>query len=210
MSDAGLTGADLPSLRANAKAQAGSTQDLVKQQNAIAAYADPELQNFQRLNELSKKVDTTGIPLLERFLRPGKAAMGDPDAAEFQSLLTSTRTGAARLVNNPALNGVISDSARDEFKSVIDGGGSPDQMLRVLNRITLEINNRRSGIQNQIGGAGVQMHNLANASNVPGAGASGSWDGSNTNPTAGTTITPPGKATERWVIGPDGKARLAQ
>jgi hypothetical protein len=113
MQDAGLTGADLPSLRANAKAQAGSTQELVKQQNAIAAYADPEVQNFQRLNELSKKVDTTGIPFLEQFIRQGKVMSGDPDAAEFNSLITSTRTGAARLLNNPALNGVLSDSARD-------------------------------------------------------------------------------------------------
>lgn len=168
--DAGMTYADLPSIRANATAQVGSTKELVKQQNAIASFAEPEVANFQRLNELTKLVDTTGVPFLEQYLRKGKAMLGSDDAAEFASVVNSSQTGAAKLLNNPNLTGVLSDSARHEMQAVVDGSASPSQMVRVLNRVTMEINNRKLGIANQIRASGQSLHDLsnANASAVPG------------------------------------------
>jgi hypothetical protein len=153
----GMQPSDLGALRANFKAQSGSINKLVPQLNAIEAYEQTAKFNSQRLLDLVDKVDNTGIPVIEAYARRAQKATGDPDVAEFQSVLAQYQTEAARIINNPNLTGVLSDSARHEMQDIIKGDMSAAQLKRVINRLNTEFDFRKNAIKDQIGIAGGAM-----------------------------------------------------
>jgi hypothetical protein len=159
---AGMTPADLGSMRANFKAQSGSINKLVPQLNAIEAYEQTAKFNGQRLLNMVDKIDNTGIPVVEGYARRAQKAVGDPDQAEFQSVLAQYQTEAARIINNPNLTGVLSDSARHEMQEIIGGNMSAAQIKRVVNRLNTEFEFRKNAIKQQVGVAGQSMTNIGN------------------------------------------------
>lgn len=163
LKDAGMTPADLGSMRANFKAQAGSINKLVPQLNAIEAYEQTAKFNGQRLLDLVDKIDNTSIPVIEGYARRAQRAAGDPDQAEFQSVLAQYQTEAARIINNPNLTGILSDSARHEMQEIIGGNMNAAQIKRVVNRLNTEFEFRKNAIKQQVGVAGQSMTNIGNA-----------------------------------------------
>lgn len=162
LKEGGMTPADLGNMRASFKAQGASIGKLVPQLNAIEAYEQTAKFNGQRLLDLVDKIDNTGIPVLEGYARRAKKATGDPDQAEFASVLTQYQTEAARIINNPNLTGVLSDSARHELQEVVNGNMSAPQLKRVVNRLNTEFDFRKNAIKDQIGIAGQSMTNIGN------------------------------------------------
>jgi hypothetical protein len=162
LKDAGMTPADLGNMRASFKAQAGSINKLVPQLNAIEAYEQTAKFNGQRLLDLVDKIDNTGIPVLEGYARRAQKAVGDPDQAEFQSVLAQYQTEAARIINNPNLTGILSDSARHEMQEIIGGNMNAAQIKRVVNRLNTEFEFRKNAIRDQVGAAGQSMTNIGN------------------------------------------------
>lgn len=161
----GMTPADLGNLRATFKAQGASINKLVPQLNAIEAYEQTAKFNGQRLLDLVGKIDNTGIPAIEGYARRAQKAAGDPDQAEFASVLQQYQTEAARIISNPNLTGVLSDSARQELQEVISGNMSAGQLKRVINRLNTEFEFRANAIRGQIGNAGQGMTNLGTGGN---------------------------------------------
>jgi hypothetical protein len=163
LKDAGMTAADLGNMRANFKAQSGSINKLVPQLNAIEAYEQTAKFNGQRLLDLVDKIDNTGIPVIEGYARRAQKAVGDPDQAEFQSVLAQYQTEAARIINNPNLTGILSDSARHEMQEIVGGNMNAAQIKRVVNRLNTEFEFRKNAIRDQVGAAGQSMTNIGNA-----------------------------------------------
>lgn len=162
LKDGGMSAADLGNMRANFKAQAGSIGKLVPQLNAIEAYEQTAKFNGQRLLDMVDKIDNTGIPVIEGYARRAQKATGDPDQAEFQSVLAQYQTEAARIINNPNLTGILSDSARHEMQEIIGGNMSASQIKRVVNRLNTEFEFRKNAIKQQVGVAGQSMTNIGN------------------------------------------------
>ena len=162
---AGMTPSDLGNLRATFKAQGASINKLVPQLNAIEAYEQTAKFNGQRLLDLVDKIDNTGVPVIEGYARRAQKAVGDPDQAEFASVLQQYQTEAARIISNPNLTGVLSDSARQELQEVISGNMSAGQLKRVINRLNTEFEFRANAIRGQIGNAGQGMTNLGAGGN---------------------------------------------
>lgn len=158
LKEAGMSQADLTRLRARAVGEAASTTQLTKQMNAVQAYEGLAKFNAQRILELIDGVDDTGIPAVEGWLRKAKrTGLGDVDAAEFLSVLQTYQTEVARIVNNPNLTGVLSDSARQEIQEVVSGNLSAPQMRRVVNRLNLEMDTRGAAIAQQLEKSGRNM-----------------------------------------------------
>lgn len=153
----GMQPSDLGSLRANFSAQGASIKKLVPQLNAIEAYEQTAKFNGQRLLDMVDKIDNTGIPVVEGYVRRAQKAAGDPDVAEFQSVLAQFQTEAARIINNPNLTGVLSDSARHEMQEVINGNMNAAQIKRIVNRLNTEFEFRKNAIKSQVGVAGQSM-----------------------------------------------------
>jgi hypothetical protein len=130
---AGFSGADTvakrDAVRANASALVGTT----KQYSAVTAYAGTLDKNLSVLEQLADRVDDTGTPVLNRWLRSGKKAVaGDPDVTAFDAQMRLVKTEAARVVNNPNLTGVLTNEAQEEIDKVFGGTGTTTAQIHTL------------------------------------------------------------------------------
>lgn len=133
------------------KADQKSLDKLVPQLDGIEAFEKTANNIGDKLIAISKKVDTTGIPVLERWIRAGKKSVkGDPDVTEFNARMQTWRTETARIINNPNLVGVLSDSARHEMEDVIPNSSSAESIERGVNVLKSEAKTRRDYLSDQV------------------------------------------------------------
>ena len=133
------------------KADQKSLDKLVPQLDAINAFEKTADNIGDKLIAISKKVDKTGVPVLERWVRAGKKSVeGDPDVTEFNARMQTFRTEASRIINNPNLTGVLSDSARHEMEEIIPNAASAEQIERGVNVLKSEAKTRRDYLEDQV------------------------------------------------------------
>ena len=164
---AGMNGSDLTGLQAKARAEGKSIQQMVPQLNAITAFEKLGKFNGDRLLQLINGVDTTGVPALEGAIRAAKAKGGNVNVNEFNSVMNAFQTEAARILNNPNLSGVLTDTAKDDLKNVINGSLDAPSTRRVINRLYQEFDVRKGTIQNQIDEAQGSMRSLGGVNGPP-------------------------------------------
>ena len=131
-----------------------SLDKMVPQLDAITAYEKSVGSIGDKLVKIAKKVDTAGVPALERWIRAGKRSVeGDPDVSELDFQLNAYRTDIARIVNNPNLTGVLSDSARHEIESSLPNIANAEQIERLVGISKADAAARRGYLSDQIAGA---------------------------------------------------------
>jgi hypothetical protein len=165
--DAGMTNNEVAQFRNRVAAEARSTKLLVETKNAVESFETLARANGQRLLELVKDVNVTGIPAFEGVARAIKNKLGDEDAAEFMSVLNVYQTEMARIVTQPRLVGQLSDSAREEMQRVVDGKATPAQMFRVVKRLEVEMDIRKQGLDDQLARSANQLSIPASAPPTP-------------------------------------------
>lgn len=148
--ETGMSDSDLIRARINAQAQRGSVQKMTAQRNAVQSYTDLAKANGEHLLDLFAKVDDTSVPIVEGILRISKSATGDVDAAELRSVLTAYQAETARILNNPTMAGVVSDTARKEVAEMARGDMSVAQAQRVIRRISTEFDLRLAGMDSML------------------------------------------------------------
>jgi hypothetical protein len=148
---AGMTPTDMVKLRSTYKGEVASQAALTKQKNALAAFEDLARFNGDRLLQLIEKVDDTGVPVIEGITRAVKKGVGNVDVAEFASVLNAYQTEAARILSNPNMTGVLTDSARHELQQIVAGNATAAQLKRVINRVNVEMGMRSAYIDEQLG-----------------------------------------------------------
>lgn len=150
MHDAGITEQEVLRQQATAKANIKSVGELVPMRNAISAYETVARNNGDRFLELAKKVNTSGVPLINSAERLGKLASGNADAAEMMQVLQNYQTETARIIANPKLTGQLTDTARKEIENVIPANVTPAQASRIINRLNFEFELRGRGLDDSI------------------------------------------------------------
>lgn len=151
MKEADMKPAEVTALQARVKAEVASTKDLIGTQNAIGAFEPLVRANGDRVLELLDKVDSTGKPIFEKYIRAVKrGAKGDEDTSELASVMNQFQTEIARMTTSPNLKGVLSDSARDDIKKIISGDVGAAAGKRIINRLYTEMDIRKAGIDSQI------------------------------------------------------------
>jgi len=179
LKESGMSPNDLIRLRAGAAGEKKSIADMTKQVNAISNFEELAKFNGNRVLELLDQVDDTGVPWIEGVTRRIKRGGGDVDAAELQSVLTPFQTEVARIITNPNLVGVLSDSARHEVQEMAAGNMSAKQAKRIINRMFTEMEFRRNSISERIKQAGTNMTGETGLNAVPNAappaGGGGGW-----------------------------------
>ena len=151
--ETGMTDSDFIMARARARASLKSVDKMVPQLDSISAFENLAKANGQRALELFSSVDDTGIPIVEAVSRATKRQLGNVDAAELQSVLTAFQTEAARILSNPTMAGVVTDTARHEVQEMASGRMSVAQAKRVINRLFTEMDLRKQFLSDQIGSA---------------------------------------------------------
>lgn len=194
MRDTGVSSEDVVSGRAGFKADMGSLSKLTPQYDAITAFEKTAIRNGDRLVQLAEKVDSTGVPAVERWLRAGKQATGDPDVSQFNAQLQIYRTEAARILTNPNLGGALTDTARKEMEDFLKSGGSAKQIKSVTTLLKNDFENRKATLEEQIGSIRARMRSRVSPGNA--------------EPAAPAATAPVAQPAQAGTLSPDEQAEL--
>jgi hypothetical protein len=156
---------DMIRQRAIAQASVGSTGAAAKQAEILDAYMPLIKGNSQRIMQLLDQIDAAGgpagsnEPIVNGYARLLGRQLGSDDLAELHSVFGSFQPELARLLTaGPSMNGVVSDKSRGDVQSMAPETMSSSNARRVLNRIDVELNLRRQGVENALqSGAEAQL-----------------------------------------------------
>lgn len=186
MKEGGLSSEDVVSGRAGFKADTASLNKITPQYDAITAFENTAVRNGKILKELAQKADTTGVPVVERWIRAGRKEVGgDVDVAKFNAQMNLYRAEAARILTQPNLSGVLTDTARKEMEEVIRNSASAPQIVGVVDLLERDFKNRKETLEDQIASIRARMRSRAS----PG-GANAGVVAPTAAPQAAGTLTP--------------------
>jgi hypothetical protein len=132
--------------KANSSALTQNTKDLT----AIGPYNEMLEMNANIAIDLAKKAIATNSKLANRPINWIRQNAGDnPYVAEFLAQTQIVSTEAARVLNNPRLVGQLTDSARHEMQSVINGDMPLQSFTRVLQRMQADGRNRVTAMEHE-------------------------------------------------------------
>ena len=162
-------GGDLAGTRASFAADKKSLEKLVPMQDAVQSFEQNTLQQGKVLVDLAKKVDSTGVPVIERWIRAGrKSVAGDADVSEFNLQLRTFKNEGAKILTNPNLTGVLTVEAQRDFDGLLPEGATAEQVERVVGRMEKDFKIREKSLADQSEAISKRMFNL-----VPPKGAVG-------------------------------------
>lgn len=164
LNDAGMTPDDMIRQRAITKASVGAAGQAAKQRQVLDAYMPLVKANGDRILQLLDQVDAAGSagvdePIVNGFERMLGRKLNSDDLTELHSVFTSYQAEIARLLaSGPTMNGVVSDNSRELLGSMAPETMSSSGARRVINRIGIETDIRRQGVQHSLEeAAGAQL-----------------------------------------------------
>lgn len=137
--------------RAQLKADRSDLVKLTQQQSAINSYENTAIANGDVLVALANKTDKTHIPVIERWIRAGrKAIAGDTDVTNLDAQMKLFGAEVGRIVTNPSLTGVLSDSARKEGQAFAPEGASAKQIESLVGLLKGDFGRRKKSLEDEI------------------------------------------------------------
>lgn len=144
-------GLDLPSQAAAYKANRDSLGKMQGQRDAIAAFEDTAKKNIDTFLDAAGKVVDTGSPLANSLARQVSGKMlGSSKQAEYDAARAVVLPEIAKIVSNPGLNGVLSDSARKEIAEFNPASATLGQTVSVMRLLKRDMTNRTDSLDDQI------------------------------------------------------------
>lgn len=197
-------GSDDPATnKANYTAMSSALKDLTKQQQAIGAYESTAKANLDLFEQQAKKVIDTGSPWVNKPLRAiDRGALGSTDQVAYDVARQVALTEIARVVNNPNLNGVLSDSARKEIEGLTGDGATMAQLYKAAGILRQDMANRKKGNGDQIIELQGHIKDLGAKPGVAASPANAGGGGAAFTVPAGA---PPAPSTDGKVLKMDGK-----
>jgi len=148
----GGTGVSISGDQASAKSNAGALTALQKDITFIKPYKEMLDTNANIAIDLAKKVTKVNPHFANKTLNwITNNVTGDADTAEYLAQIQFVKDEAARVIKNPRLVGVMSDSARQEMEKVINGDLTFNQTERVLRRVQSDGQNRIAAMEKEAG-----------------------------------------------------------
>lgn len=143
-------GAILAKNSAEYSANKASYGKVTGQLDAVSSFEQTGLKNLEMFKELAEKVPDTGIPWLNAPIRTVSAGLvGDANMAAFNAARQVALTEISRVVSNPGLTGVLSDSAREEVLRLIPESATFAQIKKVADTLTRDMANRKQSLEEQ-------------------------------------------------------------
>lgn len=142
---------DLASAKSNYTAAASSLKKLVENKNTVESFEKTAGANLDMFIEQAKKVRDTGSPMLNKPLRAlDRNVLGSTDQLAYDTANTVATTEIARVLTNPNLSGVLSDSARAEVAKFNPESATLAQTMRVAQVLRQDMANRKKSITQQV------------------------------------------------------------
>jgi hypothetical protein len=144
-------GEDIAANKASYHADSTSLTKLTQQLNAVEAFENTAGKNLDLFLKTAEKVPDTGVPWLNTPLRAvSLKGRGSEEVAAFNAARQVALTEIARVVNNPNLTGVLSDSARQEIASLNPDSATFAQIKKVAGILKQDMANRHNSIREQV------------------------------------------------------------
>ena len=119
--------------------------------DAVTAFSEAAEKNAALMDKVLDKVpDTTGTTFGAWVERGVATKFGSETMAEFATFRKSLQDEYARIVSNPNLTGVLSDSARKEMETILDKDSPVKAIRSALKALTKEAANRKTSYQDQL------------------------------------------------------------
>jgi hypothetical protein len=142
-------------IAANKVEMAANRASLSKAQamgDAINSFEGTITQNIGVFEEAAKKIADTGSPLLNKPLRYiQREVLGGTEQAAFDTARAVLVPELSRILMNPNLTGVLTDSARHEIDQIIAGNATIPQMTAMLKVLQRDMGNRKTEVGRTIG-----------------------------------------------------------
>jgi len=161
---AGMSPAELQTVPGRNKALQGSLTNLQKQSDMMEKSEQAFKNNLGVALNLSKKLDRSGSPVVNKWLLGGKAALGDPDVAAFDAAITTASVDYARIMSGQTGAGGTPISTAEEARKLIRRELSDKQFSAVADVLNQDIAGQQQAVHAQRGkilSAMQQMHDEA-------------------------------------------------
>jgi len=133
------------------KAEASSVANLTKQYGVIKSGEDTILKNLKLMEGIIDKVDQTGIPVLERWIRAGRRAVeGDADVAKLDSLIISTQADIGKVLSATTGAAGTPVAALKEAQKYFNSNMTREQFAAMQDIIPKEMTARTLSMEEQI------------------------------------------------------------
>jgi hypothetical protein len=134
------------------KADAASLNRQTAMLDAVTAFENTADKNLQMFLTTAKPVVDSGSPLLNRPLRAvATAGLGSQELAAYNAARQVAVVEVGRVLNNPNLVGVLSDTAREEVSRLIKPDATLGQVYAAANILRQDMQNRKGAVQQQVG-----------------------------------------------------------
>lgn len=158
-------GLDLAGNKMDFMADKASLTALQRTRDSVTAFEKTALRNIDIFLETTKKAIDTGSPLINQPVRTVAGTLfGSKNLAAFNAARTIALTESAKVLNNPNLSGVLSDSARKEVESLLSPNATVGQAYAVFNLLKNEMKGRTGYLDETI--AEIKGRGKAGSSNT--------------------------------------------
>jgi hypothetical protein len=141
------------------KANAATLSKLTQQNAALKSFEATGLKNLENFTNIAKSIPDTGIPWLNTPVRSlSQNLVGATNMPAVNAAREVALTEIARIVSNPNLTGVLSDSAREEVRGLIPANATFKQIKRVAEVLQQDMMNRRTSMDEQIADIEAKLH----------------------------------------------------
>lgn len=132
------------------KANATALADLSKRESQVGAFEKTFVKNTALVEELSRKTDRTGVPLVNKWINAGKRALtGDPDLAAFDATIKGAVNEYTKIVSGSMGNVAMAEGEIKKIEGLLNAAQTPAQVTEVLNYMKKETQNRMAGFKDQ-------------------------------------------------------------
>lgn len=132
------------------KANATALNKLETQQTMVGAFEKNFTKNAAIAEELSNKVDRTGVPIVNKWVNVGKRAVtGDPDLAAFDASVKATVNEYAKIVGGGTGGSATAQGEIAKIEGLLSAAQTKEGVLSVLNLMRRETANRMTSFDDQ-------------------------------------------------------------
>lgn len=144
-------GVSLPEAAGTRQANVASLTHATRMRDAVIAFENTAKANLDLFLTRAKRVVDTGAPWINTPVRSiNRNALGGADVAAFDAARQVALTEIAKVVNNPSLSSVLSDTARKEVLSLVPENATLKQIYEVANVVKTDMANRKKYLDQQV------------------------------------------------------------
>jgi hypothetical protein len=132
------------------KATSGALLQLSKQEASVGAFERNFLRNADIALELSKSKDTTGMPIVNKWINVGKRTVtGDPVLSAYDAAIKTVVNEYTKILSGAMGNTQMAEGEVKKVESLLNSAQTPAQVEEVIALMKRETANRMTGFTEQ-------------------------------------------------------------